>query len=413
MPIDTTGIRFIDDLPLEEERTVLIRVDFNVPLNNGEVADDTRIRAAIPTIEYAIESGAKVVLCSHLGRPGGERDESLSLEPVGARLAKIIDTDTLLYDMEVVLPENIVGEDVDTLLTELNPNRQVMLLENLRFNPGERAGDDEFAERLSDLADFYVNDAFGATHRKHASVYTINKFFDRHHRGAGRLIRSELEHLGRLVDRPERPYVAIAGGAKVSDKLGVLRTLVDRVDSLLIGGAMAYTFLAADGCDVGDSLVESEFVEEAADILEQAKFGDTELLLPVDHRVGGGPDAANAEIVDSRDIPQGVMGLDIGPETERRFAEVIESAATVFWNGPLGVFENEAFASGTFAVARAMAGCTAYTVIGGGDSAAAVARAGVADDIDHVSTGGGASLQLVEGKALPGVESLRPNYPFD
>ncbi len=411
--MDTTGIHFIDDFDLNEEATILIRVDFNVPLEDGKVTDETRIRAAIPTIAHAIESGAKVILCSHLGRPKGERTPELSLEPVAARLAEVIDTDTLIYDMEVVFPENVVGDDVDTLLTELNPKRQLMLLENLRFEPGEKAGDDEFAKRLAALADVYINDAFGAAHRKHASVYTINKFFDRHHRGAGFLIRDELEGLGRLLDHPASPYVAIVGGAKVSDKLGVLRALIDRVDTILVGGAMAYTFLAADGVEVGDSLVEADYVDEARSILERTKMQKTELILPLDHGIGDGIDAARAEVTADAAIPEGKMGLDIGPKTRARFREIIESAATIFWNGPLGVFENEAFAEGTMAIARAVAECEAYSVIGGGDSAAAVARAGVADDIGHVSTGGGASLQLVEGKPLPGVESLRPNYPFD
>ncbi len=411
--MNTTGINFIDELDLGEERTVLIRVDFNVPIKNGEVTDDTRILAALPTIEHAIETGAKVIVCSHLGRPGGKQSDELSMEPVGARLAKLIDTDTLLYDYEVVLPQNLIGEDVDTLLEELNPNRQIMLLENLRFHPGEKAGDDEFAEQLAALADFYVNDAFGATHRKHASVYTINKFFDRHHRGAGFLIRDEIEGLNPLLDHPTRPYVAIVGGAKVSDKLGVLKTLSKKVDTLLVGGAMAYTFLASQGVQVGDSIVEEDFLDEAGQILARAELKDLDILLPVDHRTGSDIDAAEATVTDDVDIPDGQMGLDIGPKTVDRFRQVVSSAKTVFWNGPLGVFENDAFAEGTIEVARTLADSDAYSVVGGGDSAAAVARAGVADQIGHVSTGGGASLQLVEGKPLPGIESLRPNYPFD
>ena len=412
--MDTTGIHFIDEFDFEEqEDVVLIRVDFNVPINDGEVGDDTRIRAALPTIEYAIESGARVVLCSHLGRPGGERVPGLSMEPVGARLAKLIDEETLLYDMEVVLPEDLVGDAVDRLLEELNPNRQIMMLENLRFHPGEKAGDDEFAEELSKLADYYINDAFGATHRRHASVYTINKFFDRNHRGAGRLIRSEIEGLGRLLDEPESPYVAIVGGAKVSDKLGVLRTLIKRVDTILIGGAMAYTFLASQGKNVGESLVEEDYIDEAGSILERADLQNIDIVLPVDHRVGDDVEDTEATVTHDAHIPDRTMGLDIGPETVNEFKTYIDRASTVFWNGPLGVFENEAFAQGTFAIARALADSNGYTVVGGGDSAAAVVGAGVADDIDHVSTGGGASLQLVEGKSLPGIESLRPNYPFD
>lgn len=411
--MDTTGIHFIDEFNLKEEMTVLVRVDFNVPLSDGEVSDDTRIRAALPTIEHVIESGAKLILCSHLGRPKGTRDPKLSLEPVAARLAEIIDTDTLLYDMEVVFPENILGTDVDTLLTELNPNRQIMLLENLRFHPGEKAGDDEFAKELAELADVYINDAFGATHRKHASVYTINKYFDRNHRGAGFLIKSELEGLGKLLNRTETPYVAIVGGAKVSDKLGVLKSLLDRVDTILIGGAMAYTFLAAKGVSVGDSLVEHDYIEEARSILDRTRVQNTDIILPDDHCTGTSLEATEARITPDATIPDGQMGLDIGPQTRERFKQIIASAATVFWNGPLGVFENPAFADGTLAIAHAVAEAKAYSVIGGGDSAAAVARAGVAEAIDHVSTGGGASLQLVEGNPLPGIESLRPNHPFD
>lgn len=411
--MDTTGINFIDELDLGEEKTVLIRVDFNVPLDDGEVTDDTRIRAALPTLEHAMESGAKVIVCSHLGRPGGNRDPALSMEPVGARLAKIIDTDTLLYDYEVVLPENIVGQDVDRLLDELNPNRQIMLLENLRFDPGEKAGDEEFAQQLADLADFYVNDAFGATHRKHASVYTINKFFDRHERGAGKLIRTEIEGLGALLDNPERPYVAVIGGAKVSDKLGVLKTLSNRVDTILIGGAMAYTFMAANGIDVGDSRVEEEMLDQARSILSRSEGRNADIVLPDDHRTGASLEATEANTTDGANIPDGQMGLDIGPRTADRFCQLIKTASTVFWNGPLGVFETEAFAQGSFAVARAMAESEAYTVVGGGDSASAVARAEATEGIDHVSTGGGASLQFIESQSLPGIDSLRPNYPFD
>ena len=363
--MDTTGIHFIDEFDLAE-KTVLIRVDFNVPLRDGKVSDDTRIRAAIPTLAHAIEAGAKVILCSHLGRPKGERDPALSLEPVASRLAQIIDTDTLLYDIEVVFPENIIGEDVDTLLTELNPNRQIMLLENLRFDPGEKAGDEEFAQRLAALADIYINDAFGAAHRKHASVYTINKFFDRHHRGAGFLIRNELQGLAKLLERAPSPYVAIVGGAKVSDKLGVLRALINRVDTILVGGAMAYTFLAAEQIEVGDSLVEEDYLDEARAILERARLQKVDIVLPVDHRTGPSIDADEAQVTDGAEIADGQMGLDIGPRTQERFKEIIAQAQTIFWNGPLGVFENEAFATGTLSVARAVAQSSAYSVVGGG-----------------------------------------------
>ena len=410
--MDTTGIQFIDDFDLSEKR-VLIRVDFNVPLNDGEVTDETRIRAALPTINFAIEAGATVILCSHLGRPKGKLDPELSMEPVAVSLAKLLDTDTLLYDMEVVFPDGIVGPDIDELIADLRPNRQVMLLENLRFDPGEKAGDDGFARALSELADFYINDAFGACHRKHASVYTINKYFDRNHRGAGLLIRSEIEGLSQLLGRPPKPYVAIVGGAKVSDKLGVLNALIDRVDTILVGGAMAYTFLAAQDISIGDSMVESDYIDQARDILAKARRKDVDIVLPLDHRVAPDFDSTEAETTADAHIPDQRMGLDIGPTTTERFEKIIARASTIFWNGPLGVFEKEAFSKGTFAVARAMADADAYTVVGGGDSAAAVAQAGIAEMIDHVSTGGGASLQIVEGKTLPGIESLRPNHPFD
>lgn len=409
--MNTTGIHFIDDLDLSEKR-VLIRVDFNVPLQEGQVTDDTRIRAALPTIALAVEKGARVILCSHLGRPK-DREPSLSMEPVAARLAELLDTETLLFDMEVIFPEDVVGPDVKEIISTLKGDKQVLLLENLRYEPGEEAGDDAFAEQLFELADVYINDAFGASHRKHASVYTINKFFDRNHRAAGLLIKKELDALKQLLDRPKKPYVAVIGGAKVSDKLDVLHALMDRVDSILIGGAMAYTFLAAQDIPVGDSLIEPDFIEKAREILAKASGQGVSIQLPIDHRVASRFDADTAEITDSAQIPDGKMGLDIGPETTDRFEKIIRRASTIFWNGPLGVFENQPFSLGTFAIAHALADSDAFTVVGGGDSVAAIVQAGVADKIDHISTGGGASLQLIEGKPLPGVESLRANYPFD
>lgn len=410
--MNTTGIHFIEDFELAD-KTVLLRVDFNVPVKDGVVTDDNRIRAALPTIVHAVEAGAKVILCSHFGRPSGHPDPKYSLEPVAARLAEILDTETLLYDTEVFFPESVIGDDVREVISEMRGQRQVMLLENLRFHPGEKSGDDEFAKELASLADFYINDAFGACHRKHASVYTINKYFDRHHRGVGYLIKSELEGLSRLLDRPPRPYVAIVGGAKVSDKLGVLNALIDKVDSILVGGAMAYTFLGAQGHGVGKSLVESDFMEEAKKIIDKAKARGVDLVLPVDHRVAETFDASKAILTDGVEIGAEMMGLDIGPKTQELFEQILSEGQTIFWNGPLGVFENPAFAEGTLSVARALAASDAYTVIGGGDSVAAAAKAEVLDKFGHVSTGGGASLQIVEGKTLPGIESLRPNHPFD
>ena len=410
--MDTTGIHFIDELDLNEKR-VLIRVDFNVPLKDGKVTDDTRIRSALPTIVHALEAGAKVILCSHLGRPSGADDSRYSMEPVAARLAELLDTDTLLYDVEVLFPEHIVGPDVQELIGEMKSGKQVMLLDNLRFVPGEKAGDDGFAKELADLADVYINDAFGAAHRKHASVYQINKFFDRYHRGAGLLIKAEIQGLARLTQRPERPFVAIVGGAKVSDKLTVLQALIDKVDTILVGGAMAYTFLMTRDVGVGTSLVEEDYLDQATEILRKAQGKNVEILLPLDHRVAEKFDAAEARITEGAGIEPGWMGLDIGPKTVTAFAERIERAATIFWNGPLGVFENKAFSKGTFAVAEAVAAAPGFSVVGGGDSVAAITRAGLADQIGHVSTGGGASLQVVEGKSLPGIEGLRANHPFE
>ncbi|RAL21211.1 phosphoglycerate kinase [Lujinxingia litoralis] len=410
--MDTTGIKFVDELELNEKR-VLIRVDFNTPLANGEVADNTRIRAALPTIVHCLEAGAKVILCSHLGRPRGKVNPAYSLEPVAAELAKLLDTDTLLYDVEVVFPEAVVGADVAELIADLKPRHQVMLLENLRFEPGEEAGDDAFAKELAGLADFYVNDAFGAAHRKHASVYTINKYFDRNHKAAGLLMRKELKGLGTLLSRPEKPFVAVVGGAKVSDKLGVLMSLIDKVDEILIGGAMAYTFLAAQGVGVGDSLVERDYIDQATSILNRARVQGVKVRLPVDHRVAPSFDSDDATVTEDAVVPGGMMGLDIGPQSAADYARAIKRASTIFWNGPMGVFEREAFARGTLAVAQAMAEAEGFTVVGGGDSLAAIEKAGVAEQLDHISTGGGASLELLEGKSLPGIDALRANYPID
>ncbi len=411
--MDTTGIKFIDELKLEGKK-VFIRVDFNVPMDkNGEITDETRIEAAIPTIAYALEQGARVILASHMGRPKGKRVESMSLEPVAARLAKLIDTNTLLQDVEVIFPEDCIGEHVKELVNDLKPHKQVLLLENLRFHAEEEAGNEDFARQLAGLADIYINDAFGAAHRGHASVYKIAKFFDRNHKAGGLLMKSEIQGLS-ILDQPERPFVAIMGGAKVSDKITVLETLLERVDEVLIGGAMAYTFLKAQGIEVGTSLVEDDYLEKAKEILSKAKRHDVRFHLPVDHVVAPRFDATDDDIEVTFDpgVPSHMMALDIGRKTVGEYQDVIDRAKTIFWNGPMGVFENVVFARGTMAIAHAVAECDAVTVVGGGDSVSAIQKAGVADKITHVSTGGGASLELLEGRALPGIEALRANYPF-
>ncbi len=406
--MDTTGIKFIDELDLSE-KTVFIRVDFNVPLDeDGNVTDDTRIRAALPTIDHAMKAGAKVILASHLGRPKGEPDPKLSLEPVGDELAGWL-------DCEVLFPEETTGDFVKKLITDMRAKDQVMLLENLRFNLGEKGGDEAFAAELAELADVYVNDAFGTSHRKHASMYHIAKHFDRNSKAAGFLIKNEIKKLGGLVERKTKNFTAIMGGAKVSDKLGVLDTLIERVSNVLIGGAMAYTFLEAMGIEVGSSRVEKKFVKEADAIMKKAERRGVGFSLPVDHVVASDIDAPDdqVETTQRREIPAGKAGFDIGPKTIDNYETIIDNSATIFWNGPMGVFERDVFAKGTMAVAHAIAESGAFSVIGGGDSASAVNKAGVTDKITHVSTGGGASLQMVEGKPLPGIEALRANYPFE
>ncbi len=405
--MDTTGISFIDQLELAEKK-VFMRVDFNVPLDsNGKITDETRINAALPTIKYALEKGAQLILASHLGRPKGKVDLKYSMEPVAVRLAELL-------SLEVVLPEDPTDRVVKTLLDGMKPG-QIIMLENLRFNPGEEKGDPEFAKYLASLAEVYVDDAFGAVHRKHASVYQMVEHFRRGKKGAGFLIKKEIEALSVLMNKPARPFVAVMGGAKVSDKIGVLTSLVDRVDEVLIGGAMAYTFLAAQGIDVGTSKVEVDHIDTAKQILERAVKLGKRILLPVDHMTAARFDADKQSEVSttaSGAISAGMMGLDIGPRTLDLYRGVIETAGTVFWNGPMGVFENPLFERGTLGVAQAMATTSAFTVVGGGDSAAAAEKAGITDSVDHVSTGGGAALELIEGKALPGIEALRLNHPF-
>jgi phosphoglycerate kinase len=377
-------------------RRVSGRADLNAPLEHGAVSDDTRLTAVLPTLRLALERGAAVVLASHLGRPKGGPDPTYSLRPVAERL-------TALLEQPVPLAPDCVGEAVERMAHELKPG-QVLLLENLRFHREEEANDDAFARRLAALADVYVNDAFAAAHRAHASIAAIT-----HHlrpAAAGLLMRRELEALGRILESPARPVAALLGGAKVSDKLALVENLLARVDALLIGGGMAFTFLRALGHGVGKSLVETDRIETARSALETARRRGVQIVLPVDAVVAGGLDSPSGRAVSVRDIPAGQMGLDIGPLTVEHFAAVLKNAKTIVWNGPMGVFEKPAFATGTVAVGRAVAASGAFSVIGGGDTVAAVNQAGVADRIGYISTAGGAFLEFLEGRTLPGVEAL-------
>ncbi|MEA2330728.1 MAG: phosphoglycerate kinase [Thermoleophilaceae bacterium] len=394
----TTGFgkRTVRDLEIGEGERVLARVDFNVPLEDGRVADDARIRAALPTIELLLERGARLVLCSHLGRPKG-RDPKTSLKPVSERLGELIDA-TVLQAPDVIGPE--VRRGVDRL-----GRGEVLVLENTRWEHGETENDPELAEELASLGDAYVNDAFGAAHRAHASTAGVAE----HLRPAvaGLLLEREVTTLRAIVEAPERPLVVVLGGAKVSDKIALIDKFLDTADTLLVGGAMCFSFFRAQGIPTGDSLVEEEGVELARRALEKAEGSDCRLLLPTDLVIGDRFDAeAGRRTEDGTAVPDGWMGLDIGPRSAAAYAEEVERAGTVFWNGPMGAFEMEPFAAGTRAVAEAVARAQGTTVVGGGDSAAALARFGLDDDVDHLSTGGGASLELLEGKPLPGVEVL-------
>ena len=395
MPVAKKTIR---DLNLQGRR-VFLRVDFNVPLEGGAIGDDTRIRASLPTITYALHAGASVViLASHLGRPKGKPKPEMSLRPVATRTGELL-------SKEVAFAEDCVGAPAAKAV-KAAPRGGVVLLENLRFHPEEEENDGGFAQQLASLADVYVDDAFGAAHRAHASVDAIVRFLPE--AGAGLLMESELLYLGEAVGHPARPYVAVLGGAKVSDKIEVIENLIPRVDRLLIGGAMAYTFLKTQGKPVGTSLVEDDKQDAARDILERAKARGLALLLPIDHVVAPKVDAGVPTETLSVDDPKigDRMGLDIGPRTAKAYADALRDARTIVWNGPMGVFEIDAFAQGTIAVAQAVANANGTTIVGGGDSIAAVKKAGVTDRITHISTGGGASLEFLGGRTLPGVAVL-------
>jgi phosphoglycerate kinase len=392
MPLE---LRTVDEAQVQGRR-VLVRNDFNVPLEEGRVTDDLRVRASLPTLHNLVERGAKVICCSHLGRPKGKRVDKYSLEPVAGVLGDLL-------GLQVTFVGDVVGDLAARAAGELAPG-QVLLLQNLRFEPGEEANDPAFAERLAALAELYVDDAFGAAHRAHASIVGVAERLPAY---AGFLLAREVKELSRLLEGPDSPFVAVLGGSKVSDKLAVLSNLLGRIDSLVIGGGMCFTFLAAQGNGIGDSLFEPDQVGAVRDLLARAEREGKGILLPTDVVVADAfAEDARHRIVPASGIESGWRGLDIGPDAAAAFAAAVRDARTVFWNGPMGVFEWPAFEAGTRAVAEAVASTDAYTVVGGGDSAAALAKFGLAEKVDHLSTGGGASLELLEGRTLPGVSVL-------
>ena len=380
-------------------KRVLVRCDFNVPLKDGEITNDKRIVAALPTIKYLMEQGAKVILCSHLGRPKGEYKPEFSLAPVAKRLSEYLGVDVPLAE-----DENVVGDNAKKMAADLQDG-QVMLLENVRYRAEETKNEENFSKELASLADLFVNDAFGTAHRAHCSTTGVASYLPA---ACGYLIQKEIRFMGGALADPKRPLVAILGGAKVSDKIGVISNLIDKCDTIIIGGGMAYTFMKYLGHNIGTSLLEADWVDKAGEMMQTAKDKGVKFLIPIDNRCGKEyKEDTEVLVCKSDDIPDGWMGLDIGPKTEKLFADAIDGAGTVIWNGPMGVSEWDNFASGTIAVAKAIADSGAISIIGGGDSVAAVTKLGFADQMSHISTGGGASLEFLEGKELPGIAALQ------
>ena len=393
--------RIIEDLQLRGKR-VIVRADYNVPLDDSlQITDDTRIRSTLPTINRAVDEGAKVILCSHLGRPKGKFDPKYSLAPVAKRLQRLL-------GKEVIFAPDCIGAAVESLVAKMQPG-DVMLLENLRFHPEEEKNDEGFSKALASLADMYINDAFGAAHRAHASTVGITKYIPE--AAAGYLLKKEIEYLEGAVENPVRPFVAILGGAKVSGKIGVIENLGKRVDKVIIGGGMAFTFLKAMGLEIGQSLVENDMLDFAKGVQDHAFSSGVKFYLPVDCVVAASREpGAETKIVPVQEIPKGWYGLDIGPASVKLFSEAVQDAKTILWNGPMGMFEVDAFARGTLAMAHSVANAYALTIVGGGETALAIHRAGESESISFISTGGGAALELLEGKTLPGLAAL-PNRP--
>ncbi len=392
------GIKTVRDFELSG-KTVFLRLDLNVPLDGGRISDETRITASLPTINYCLEKGAKLIIASHLGRPKSAEDKKYSLEPVAKRLSELL-------NKEVVLMEEPSSEGVKHILYG-NMKNEVIMLENLRFDEGEVENKTELANQWASYTDIYINDAFGACHRAHASIYAFPEMMQQ--KGIGFLIEKEIKMLDSLTDKPKKPYIAILGGAKISDKIAVIEKLIDIVDGFVIGGAMAYTFLKAKNIPVGKSLVESDKIKYAKEMMDRVEARNKTMLLPVDHYASTEfGNIENKKLIPNSAIPENMMGLDIGPQTVKNFSALLSGAATIFWNGPMGVFENKEFSEGTFAVAKAVAESPGVKIVGGGDSAAAAEASGYAVKMTHISTGGGASLEYLQGEKLPGLEILRP-----